>query len=103
MRVFYDTIYSSNSFAGWGILKWRLKKQQLCDSADVWMSWGGGLADQRPDRIQKQGCGIQVSMQTWAISQALGTAGDVPRVNFAPTQPSKMAFIGEFLAWMFEF
>lgn len=42
MRVFYYTIYSSNSFAGWLILKWRLKKQQLCDSADVWMSWGGG-------------------------------------------------------------
>lgn len=40
--LFFYTIYSSNSFAGWGIFKWRFKKQQLCDSADVWMSWGGG-------------------------------------------------------------
>lgn len=68
------------------------------------LGWGGGgVADQRRDRIQTQGCGIQVSMQTRAISQALGTAGDVPKVVFVPTQPSEMAFIGEFLAWMFEF
>lgn len=54
----------------------------------------GGVADQRQDRIQKQGCGMQVSMQTWAISQALGTAGNVPKVDFIPIQPSKMAFMG---------
>lgn len=67
--------------------------------------WVGGsvVADQRQDRIQKQGCSMQVSMQTWAISQALGTAEDVPKVDFIPIQPSNMAFIGALTAWMFEF
>lgn len=74
----------TNSFAGWGIFNWRLKKQQPCDSACACVDESGGVSLTRGKteyRIRDAAC-------RWAISQALGTARDVPKVDLMPIQPS---------------
>lgn len=63
---------------------------------------GGGVTRGKSVcRIPKQGCGVQVSMQTGAIHQSLGAVGGVPKADLTPIP--NMAFVGAFSVWIFEF
>lgn len=73
-----------------------------CLSHGVGGGWGGLLTRGRSaSRIPKQGCGVQVVMQTGAIHQSLGAVGEVPKADLTPVP--NMAVVGAFSVWIFEF
>lgn len=80
-------------------LKIEVMKELHCDR--LFEPRGGGVLTRGRSvcRIPKQGCGVQVSMQTGAIHQSLGAVGDVLKADLTPN----MAFVGAFLVWIFEF